>query len=301
MQKYEHIPRCAVLMAAYNGISWIDSQLESILLQANVSVTVFINVDLSNDGTFLHLKNNYGHCSNITLLPYGERYGGAAKNFFHLIRAIDFSSFDYVAFSDQDDLWLCNKLSFSIRNLDGFDVFSSNVIAFWPNGKLCLIDKAQPQVEYDFIFESAGPGCTYLMRADFLKDFQSFIVKNECEVNAIGLHDWLIYAFARSNNYSWHISHNPTMLYRQHGKNQVGANNSLPAAWKRLKLIKGKWYRNEIAKISSLLSLNDSSIVKYGLLKGYLGNLYLLINISKLRRRFRDRMVLSLILAFNLF
>lgn len=44
-------PKVAVLLAAYNGMAWIEAQLDSILKQANVCVSVFISVDTSSDGT----------------------------------------------------------------------------------------------------------------------------------------------------------------------------------------------------------------------------------------------------------
>ena len=44
-------PRVAILLAAYNGITWLPEQLDSILGQRNVEVSVFASVDLSTDGT----------------------------------------------------------------------------------------------------------------------------------------------------------------------------------------------------------------------------------------------------------
>lgn len=42
--------------------------------------------------------------------------------------------------------------------------YSSNVTAFWPANKRKLVSKAQPQRTSDFMFEAAGPGCTYLLQ-----------------------------------------------------------------------------------------------------------------------------------------
>ncbi len=295
------VPRCAVLLAAYNGIKWIDEQILSILGQRNVSVTIFISVDLSTDDTYAYLEEKYASFNNVILLSYGNYFGGAGKNFFFLLRNVYFSSFDVVAFSDQDDIWFDDKLHIGSQKLIDYDFYSSNVTAFWVDGRDCLIDKAQPQVQYDFIFEAAGPGCTYIMRTEAALDFQRFIFEKQDKVNKIVLHDWLLYAFARSNKYSWFIDKAPSMLYRQHENNQVGANNSFSAARKRLILIKNKWYRTEVLKLVSLFNLEKFKIVKYGLLNGYLGNLYLILHVRQLRRRVRDQFALALILLLNLF
>jgi rhamnosyltransferase len=45
------IPKCAVLLAAYNGIKWIDKQVDTLQNQNGVDVHLFVSVDLSNDGT----------------------------------------------------------------------------------------------------------------------------------------------------------------------------------------------------------------------------------------------------------
>jgi rhamnosyltransferase len=45
------VPRVAVLLAAYNGMQYIAEQMDSILAQIGVDVTVFISVDRSTDGT----------------------------------------------------------------------------------------------------------------------------------------------------------------------------------------------------------------------------------------------------------
>ena len=159
------VPSIAVLLSAFNGIRWIESQIKTILAQKNVSIEIFISIDISIDKTYelcclLSKKNK-----NITLLPYGKRFGGAAKNFYRLIRDVDISKFDYIALSDQDDIWDKNKMYQASRiieknNLGGY---SSDITAFWANGRKKIEKKSFPQKKYDYYFESAGPGCTYVL------------------------------------------------------------------------------------------------------------------------------------------
>ncbi|MCQ4110972.1 glycosyltransferase [Aeromonas sp. JL9] len=291
-----------ILLAAYNGFSSIEEQLDTIIKQANVTVDVVISIDLSDDDTFAICSAYARENNNVRLLPYGERFGGAGKNFYRLLKDADLIDYDYIAFSDQDDIWPESKLTKAIATLQLYDCYSANVTAFWEDGREVLINKSQPQREWDFLFEAAGPGCTYVFKREVAIKFKTWLLERYEQVSKnIELHDWLLYAFARSQGYSWFIDPEPMMSYRQHANNQVGTNNSFGAAKKRLHMIKSKWYRNQCTNIAVHLALNHLPVVKYGLNKGYIGNLYLFFHINQLRRRLRDRVALSIALLFNLF
>ncbi len=228
----------AVLLAAFNGVAFIEQQLKSILQQKLVRVTIFISVDLSSDATYEWCKKFESSNQNIILLPYGEKFGGAAPNFFRLIRDVDFSAFDYVSFADQDDIWYLDKLSYGINKLEisNAEAYSASVIAFWDDGREKLIDKSQPQRELDYLFEAAGPGCTYIFTYKAASLIKSYL-NTFPESNEFVLHDWLSYAILRSNHYKWVIDSEPKMKYRQHSANQVGANASLKGVMYRIKYI----------------------------------------------------------------
>lgn len=294
--------KVAVLLAAYNGGKWIDEQVQSILSQKNVQVDIFFSVDTSTDDTF-DKCSAYAQQPHMHILPYGERFGGAAKNFYRLIRDVNFESFDYVAFADQDDIWLENKLSnaISILSEEKYDCYSSNVLAFWSDGRKKIINKAQPQVSHDYFFESAGPGCTYVFSKDVAKAFQMFLIDKQDAANAVELHDWLLYAFARHNGYKWHIDDWQSMLYRQHDSNQFGANGGIAAAKKRIQMIRSRWYINEILKIINVLNADQDKFLSKSLSKGYPGHVYMALNINKIRRKISDRISLSVILLSGLF
>ncbi|MBT5490947.1 glycosyltransferase, partial [bacterium] len=99
-------------------MEWIEEQVASISSQKNTSIEIFISVDLSNDKTYEWCQNLARNNSYIKVLPYGERFGGAAKNFYRLIRDVDFSYFDYIALSDQDDIWDSDKLHHAISVIE---------------------------------------------------------------------------------------------------------------------------------------------------------------------------------------
>lgn len=286
------IPKVAVLLAAYNGISWIEEQVESILDQINVACTIFISVDLSTDSTYQWCCERSLIDDRIVVLPYGEVFGGAANNFFRLIRDVNFYDYDYISLSDQDDIWYPEKLDRAIFLLTSkcCDAVSSNVVAFWSNGKTKPVIKSQHQRRYDYYFEAAGPGCTYVFKSNSFVLFKNFISNHRTALNNVSLHDWLIYAYFRHNGLKWYIDDRFALKYRQHDGNQFGSNTGLSAYLKRINLIRTKWYRNQVLFIQSLLGNQVN-----------LSFVFMLTNFLQLRRRFRDSLVLLLMFMLGFF
>lgn len=289
----DKLPRIAVCLAAYNGVRWLHEQVESILDQQEVEVVIFASIDASSDGTESWFDARAAADARIQVLPHGEHFGGAARNFFRLLREVEFSDFDGVCFADQDDIWLPDKLAHACRKLaeDGADAYSSNVTAFWPDGRRLLIDKAQPQRRWDFIFEAAGPGCTYVLSVPLAQAIQDAVRANGQIEEHAALHDWFMYAFTRARGLRWVIDSYPGVLYRQHGGNQVGANSGWPAAKRRLVKMFGGWWFGQAQWIARLVGQEDSPIVARGLKRGRLGTLWLATQARHCRRRLLEQWV----------
>lgn len=285
----------AVLCATYDGAEYLDQQLLSIKKQINVSVDIYLSADISSDSTYDICQQWAFKNKNITLLQYGETFGGAAKNFYRLIQDVDFSRYSYVALSDQDDIWFRDKLFRAISSIEErkVDVYSSNVIAFWSDGSQKVIIKSQPQTDYDFLFESGGPGCTFVFECSTLMLFKLYLLEHQTEVNDVVFHDWMLYAFCRSIGKKWFIDPEPGMLYRQHSSNQFGSNSGRKALSTRLSMVKGKWYRQEVEKIFTLSGVSQT--------KFSLNRPFLIFNFWKLRRGIWSKFVLLTFLLFGLF
>lgn len=288
-------PCFAVYLAAFNGTNWLSEQLDSILAQSGVAVTVFISVDVSTDGTEGWVSNFAKTDSRIVILPHGEKFGGAARNFFRILRDVDLSKFDYVSFSDQDDIWLPNKLLHAHEEISRtkVDAYSSNVTAFWPDGCEVLIKKSQSQVRWDFLFEAAGAGCTYVLTKKLAFDIQKNVKNNWLEIQNVALHDWFIYAFARANGYSWLIDSTSHMYYRQHDKNQVGVNRGFLAAKYRFKQLMQSWLFDQSLLISRLVGISNHPFVKNWPNESRMSCLRLILHAYQCRRRLRDKLLFA--------
>lgn len=288
------MPRVAVLLSAYNGLTFIEEQLQSILHQQGVDLNIFISVDLSSDSSYQWCCDFAESHPQVHVLAYGQKFGGAAANFYRLILDVDFSDFDYVALSDQDDIWLNDKLVTASTKLEqgGFDAYSGNVLAFWPDGRELLIDKALPQRKYDYLFEAAGPGCTYVLRTKALLLFKKLLQSHWQQAAQVSLHDWFIYAFFRAKGFSWFIDPAYKLRYRQHSDNQVGIHKGLLASLKRFSLLSSGWCKQQVTLISDLIDEHPIDVDS---------RLNLLLNINQLRRRFRDRCILLIIIIIGLY
>lgn len=288
-------PNYLVMLAAYNGMEWISEQVKSILGQDGVAVTLLISVDSSSDGTEQWVTALAESDSRVKYVAHGETFGGAARNFFRLINDAPLDGFDYFSFADQDDIWLPNKLSHAAKMLAerGVDGYSGNVTAFWPDGRETLIVKSQAQVEYDYLFEAAGPGCTYVFSRNLFLALHQHISNRYCEVQHVTLHDWYCYAFSRSHGYEWFIDTGSYMRYRQHANNQVGVNSGSKAFRARLAKVIDGWWLNQAALISTLVGVADTPFVQSWIKLDRTDVAKLAFAGFKCRRRLRDKVVFT--------
>ncbi|HPO49276.1 MAG TPA: glycosyltransferase, partial [Spirochaetota bacterium] len=108
----ENNPKVIVLMSSYNGEKYIEDQLDSILDQTYDNFEIYVRDDGSKDNT-LNILKKYEKEGKIKLF-IGENIG-YVKSFFWLIR--NSSDADFYSFSDQDDVWLSDKIEKGINLL----------------------------------------------------------------------------------------------------------------------------------------------------------------------------------------
>ena len=246
--------KIAVLLATYNGEKYLRSQIDSILKQNDVDIQIVISDDKSSDESLEIIQSLCKQHNNVSCINK-NRMGGPAKNFYYLINHIDHKHFDYIALSDQDDIWPDSRLSHAIEQLEkqNADAYSSDVIAIEEDGKFIkIIKKSQPQKKYDYFFETPGPGCSFVMSTKYVKYLKNKFQSNPA-LNKFPYHDWLIYSLARQANFKWYIDDAPNLFYRQHRNNFMGANYGFVSRIKRInRILFGEYYR-ELLLLNSYL------------------------------------------------
>jgi rhamnosyltransferase len=285
------LPSVDILLAAYNGEKYISQQIQSILNQTHKPQNIFINIDQSSDKTVMIVQKYAKEFSEIHIINLNKRFGSSAANFFYLLMHVNFLNSDYVALADQDDIWNEDKLEKAINKLkEGYDGYSSNVEAIWGNGEKKVLIKNQPQKNYDHLFESAGPGCTFVLKNNLALALQKFLKQSQKDlIQMKNYHDWLIYTFARENNFHWFIDDYVSLKYRQHLLNDFGAHVGIRASISRAKrVIRGEGF-DQVILLIKLFNLQNNNFVRKWYPISRLGFIKLAFYAPHCRRCFREQ------------
>lgn len=290
-------PRICVLLATYNGAKWLEEQIDSIFAQREVRPAIVASDDASTDDTLLLLQRRSRDLP-ICIMPMSpRRFGNAHRNFLRLIREAPLGDAEFVALADQDDIWLPEKLLRAVHCLQtsSADGYSSDVIAFWPNGRKRVVRKSDAQRRHDHLFGSPGPGCTFVMPRSTFNAMRDWVTAEYSRMQDIWVHDWLIYAYVRGRGLRWYIDDRPNMLYRQHGNNEIGANRGWHAALARLRHVRSGAYRRDILAIADVVGVQSRPIdaVRHLTLTD---RLWLITHARRLRRRLSEALMLIVLI-----
>lgn len=302
----DSLPKVLVLLATYNGAKYLEEQIDSILSQQGVSVSVTVSDDASTDGTLSFLQEHYGGRSNVQVMSSECASGSAGANFRRLFLAREIQSFEWIALADQDDVWLPEKLKAAIQQLEANKAvgYSSTVEAFWADGRSALLTQSKSIRTADFLFEGAGQGCTFVLRGDFFNRVCEFCRAHSTTIEKLHYHDWLIYLLARAWQKDWYFDSTPWLRYRQHAANEIGARGNIAAIRRRLRLIRSGWYSRQICAASEIyLSAGGSDyfvlqivadLIDQPAFKPVSRRVNLAYNLFQYgRRRMSDRLILS--------
>ena len=106
-----------ILLGTFNGAAWLEAQLESFLAQTHRDWSLWISDDGSTDGTSALLRDfAAAHPDRVARILDGPRKGSAA-NYLHLMCHPDLPVRGIVALSDQDDVWMPDKLARAVASL----------------------------------------------------------------------------------------------------------------------------------------------------------------------------------------
>ena len=282
-----------IILASYNGVKYIEEQVDSILNQEGVNVTLKVFDDRSKDGT-VDLVASWKERYQLQLTQNQIPTGSAANNFFNALFSFEDSflaKFDYIAFADQDDIWFPNKMKAATERLlsEKSDLYMSNLI-LWEEkiNKKSIVNKSYSQKRYDYLFEGGSAGCTYVFTTFFGKELKKRLRTINYKDWQFFSHDWFVYFFARLENYKVFMDENAYILYRVHDTNVHGQLNtfSLYAISERFKLIREGWYFKQANGFVKLLDPDSDEHKIYKLYsKNYFTRLYVIFryNFSLIR------------------
>ncbi|MGL4335244.1 MAG: glycosyltransferase [Turicibacter sp.] len=223
MAGQKHKSTISIFMATYNGGTFIENQILSLLQQTYQDWVLLIHDDGSSDNTF-DIINKYASIDNrITLINDGLIQQGVGRNFLSIVKYV---KTEYAIFCDQDDIWLERKLKDMIEFSEGLglaerkepSIVYANGFAFNSDtGVICFngISNAHASKLKDFLFFNGGyQGCSIM----FNRAMVDFIINYDGPVYH---HDDLVSLSAHALGYVYFLD-KKLMLYRQHSNAVTG-------------------------------------------------------------------------------
>lgn len=207
-----------VLLSTYNGERYLPELLDSLLEQTHPHVSILARDDGSSDGTTGVLARYAG---SGRLAWYQGRHAGVRGSFFDLLARADGHASAF-AFCDQDDVWLPGKLARVWQWLDaeGGDrpvLYCGRAVVvdeqLRPMGHTTLARRG-PSLG-NALVETIAPGCTMALNAKA----RTLLLGRD---STSELHDAWSYLVISALGHVVYDDH-PTLLYRQHAANAIGA------------------------------------------------------------------------------
>jgi glycosyltransferase involved in cell wall biosynthesis len=166
----------SIALAAYNGEKYIKEQIDSILNQTYQDFELIVCDDCSNDSTWAILKDCEQRDSRIHCYLNEENLG-FNKNFekaFKLCRG------EYIAMSDQDDVWTEDHLEVLLENIGDNLICCGESMLFNENGEkmykyseiydnISLADTAEKKVLRILYAGNIFAGACMLVKRTFLQ------------------------------------------------------------------------------------------------------------------------------------
>lgn len=252
-------PLVAVLMCTLNGGAYIRDQLNSIVAQSLRPSTLMISDDGSTDQTqeVLSLFQQSHRDAEVTLWDGPKK--GYSANFFNLLANCP-SDVDFVALADQDDVWLPAKLARACKALEKHSdrpaLYGSATIvcdADLKNGYLSRI----PNTELGFghaLAQNFAGGNTMVLNAAALRLVQGAIRRNI----TVPVYDWFLYQLISGAGGAIIFDDEPSVLYRQHSANAIGAARGIrPRLWRLMQMTRGRYRHWNDANLKALTQVMD--------------------------------------------
>lgn len=214
-----------ILMATYNGEKYIAEQINSILEQTYTNFNLIISDDCSTDNTRSILEEYKKKDSRIQVY-YQEKNLGYIKNFEFLLTKVNS---DIYMLSDQDDIWLKEKVEKSYHKLksENADLVYTDLKVVDQELKeknlsymrtMKFYHKAKKYTDYRAVYlYNTVTGCTIISKKKFIDKIlpipseSKYVIHDLWIALVVGLYGKVIYM------------DEAYILYRQHGNNQVGA------------------------------------------------------------------------------
>ena len=213
----------AILLSTHNGSAYLAEQLESLLAQSHTDWQVFWRDDCSQDDT-PDLMRGFAEMAGqgrVIDLNDGAGHVGITASFLGLLRRAPRDRI--VAFADQDDVWLPDKLARGVAGLQSLPAGQPGLYCARQHlvGPDLSPIRISARVRGPFGFprsmtQNVATGCTVMLNGS-----ATALLADAREPERT-LHDWWAYLMVTASGGQVIYDDTPTVLYRQHAGNAVG-------------------------------------------------------------------------------
>lgn len=243
----------AILLSTYNGSKYLREQLNSIIDQTITDWVLYIRDDGSTDETMSIIKEYVSLYTNVSYIGDSDNLG-SARSFMKLLESVDA---DYYMFCDQDDVWLPTKIEISLMEMEKQEVLHPHNIPILISTNLVIVDKNLNIISNSFWeyskFDVNLILQQYLCITNFITGCTTFFNKRAKEVSIqssyenIIMHDYWIGLCVYANGGVIMPIDTPTIYYRQHENNVLGAGkeSERPSLIKKIISIKKNYAYNK--------------------------------------------------------
>ncbi len=245
----------AIIMCTCAGERFLSEQLDSFIQQSHPNWSLWVSDDGSEDRT-KEIVTAFQNANPDREINFSQGpVKGYCENFLSLLRSEAIDA-DYVAISDQDDIWLPDKLARSIEKLE-------ETGAALYGGRTKLIDEHNQEIGLSPLFvkepslenavvQSIMGGNTMVITREGLEHF-----RRSPEVKVVS-HDWWLYLFLTASGFGVYYDEEPMTLYRQHQDNLIGANIGVKAKLSRLRRLMRSEFKNwNTQHVAALMACED--------------------------------------------
>lgn len=252
--------RVAILICTFNGAKFLREQLDSFITQSHKNWAIYASDDGSSDETLQILNDYQIKIGKNRFFIFQGPQMGFARNFLSLVRNPLISA-DYFAFSDQDDIWFEKKLERSIFQLAPFPIKTPSLYCsrtLLVNAKKEVIGRSplftNPTSFQNALVQSIAGANTMLINDAARK----LIIQLAANTQVVA-HDWLAYLIVSGCGGNVIYDPLPSLNYRQHESNLIGANTTVKNQLLRLrKMLSGRFSDWSAANLIALNSIKKN-------------------------------------------
>ena len=212
-----------IVMSTYNGEQFLAEQIDSIQQQTFKDWQLLIRDDGSSDQTPEIIKSFVAQDPRIVFINEHDRENfGVIKNFFTLIKH---DKADYYFFSDQDDVWLEDKLETMLAAARQYP----DQLPLMVYTDLCVVDQNLQVMNQSMIRSQSHHANTELVQeltentvTGGVAMINHALAERWRTLDNIIMHDWYLAVLATAIGKLVYIDQ-PGELYRQHDNNVLGA------------------------------------------------------------------------------